>query len=127
MDGRPARSVLIIHSDADTRLALVSVLADRGYAARSSGIGELPAADGECLVITGLNGDGGDPRMALRWIDTLRDHYRAPILVVSAWPGAMDDPRFIESVAGHLRAPVDVAELLASVEALLASQTPGAA
>jgi len=115
-----SRPVLLIHSDADTRTALAAVLAERGYTVRVAGIDQPPAPNGEQLVITGLNGDGGDPDAALRWVGELRERYAAPVLVVTAWPDVSEDPALVGSVAGLMRAPVDIDELLERVDTLLA-------
>jgi DNA-binding response OmpR family regulator len=125
--GLPER-VLVVEDDADTRLMLVSAIADEGFEA-------IPALDGQHalrtalavepsaivldLMLPGINGE--------EFVRAYREQSDvvAPIVVVSARPDA-------EAVGKRIRAkavlpkPLDIGELLARLKATIRTR-PGAA
>lgn len=121
----PASSVLLIEDDAHTRDAMAALLAGAGLRVIASDEGgkalELAEATHPALVVLdlatpGMNGWEFLDRRA--GVPALAD---VPVLVVTGSPG--DPPR----VSAVLRKPVDPAELLATIRALLRRAARGVA
>jgi CheY-like chemotaxis protein len=116
-----ARTVLIVEDDADTRGAIVEVLTDGNYRALQAANGadaldELrAAAPAPCVILLDVMMpvmDGKEFRNVQRVDEALRE---IPVVVLSAHADATDLAAQMD-VAGFLRKPVDLVELLQTVE-----------
>ncbi len=116
-----ARTVLIVEDDADTRGAIVEVLTDGNYRALQAANGAAAldelraAAPPPCVILLDVMMpvmDGREFRNVQRVDEALRE---IPVVVLSAHADATDLAEQME-VAGFLRKPVDLVELLQTVE-----------
>jgi CheY-like chemotaxis protein len=116
---RPATPVLVVEDDPDQRSAIVLMLESEGYAVvtAASGVEALELLDGgttPCVILLDLmmpEMDGVQFRM-----EQLKDsaHARIPVVVASAF-GQMTRAKYLQ-VADYLRKPLDLDELLATIE-----------
>jgi chemotaxis family two-component system sensor histidine kinase/response regulator PixL len=113
----PPRSVLLIEDDAPTREAMASIIAGAGLRVIASDEGrkalELAGVTHPALVVLDLATHGMNGWEFLERRAEIPALAEVPVLVVT---GSTDDPPRATAV---LRKPVDPAELLAAIRALL--------